>query len=76
MTEWKNLSCLLPHARTSLQAQVHDKSGALALCLANCNFVIHRACNNVTSARCMLLILEALLNSGEAHAPLIAQAPH
>jgi hypothetical protein len=29
--------------------------------VANCNFVIHRTCNNVTSARCMLFIVKALL---------------
>ena len=31
------------------------------VCLAKCNFVIHRPCNNVTSALCMLFILKALL---------------
>jgi hypothetical protein len=32
-----------------------------SVCLAKCNFVIHRPCNNVTSALCMLFILKALL---------------
>jgi hypothetical protein len=40
--------------------RVCDESG-VSLCLANCNFVIHRTCNNVTFARCMLFILKVLL---------------
>jgi hypothetical protein len=31
------------------------------VCVANCNFVIHRTCRNFTSARCMLFIVKALL---------------
>jgi len=31
------------------------------LCVANCNFVFYRTCNNVTSAHCMLFIVKALL---------------
>jgi hypothetical protein len=39
------------------------------VCLAKCNFVIHRPCNNVTSARCKLVILKALLILAK-HKPL------
>jgi Integrase core domain len=34
---------------------------ACSLCLANCNFARHRACNNVTCPCCMLFISKALL---------------
>ena len=43
-----------PVRHRSTQAQIH-------LCLANCNSASHRACNNVASSRCMLLISKALL---------------
>jgi hypothetical protein len=33
----------------------------ISVCLAKCNSVIHSSCNNVTSARCILFILKALL---------------
>jgi hypothetical protein len=39
------------------------------LCVANCNFVIYRSCNNVTSARCMLFIVRALLILAEQCTP-------
>jgi hypothetical protein len=43
----------------------------MKVCVANCNFVIHRTCNNVTSARSMLFIVKALLILAKARIGLV-----